>query len=49
MQMDEHTSAMVWMWTINELCRKVELTIPPTSELSQRAVTGVSLVTVIPA
>ena len=26
MQMDEHTSEMVWTWTINELCRKAEAT-----------------------
>ena len=32
---DEHTSAMVWMWTINELYRKVVLGEPATiSELS---------------
>lgn len=26
MLMDEHTSEMVWTWTINELCRTV---VPP--------------------
>ena len=34
MQTDEHTSEMVWMWTINELYRKVVLTGTLTSELS---------------
>lgn len=34
MQTDEHTSEMVWMWTINELYRKVVLDVQvPTSAL----------------
>ena len=31
---DKHTSEMVWMWTINELYRKVALTQEITSEWS---------------
>ena len=49
MQTDEHTSEMVWTWTINELCRKVGLKVPATSELSRKVATDLFLVTVIPA
>ena len=39
MQMDEHTSEMVWTWTINELCRKVAPIPMEISELSPKRLT----------
>ena len=36
MQTDEHTSEMVWMWTIKELCREVAPIQVPTYVLCQK-------------
>lgn len=49
MQMDKHTSEMVWTWTINELCRKVGLAEPATTyESSQKNKTEVLAGILIP-
>lgn len=47
MPTEKHTSETVWTWTINELCRKVEMAVPQvTFGWYQSPTTGVSLATV---
>ena len=49
MQTDEHTSEMVWTWTINELCRvAVMAALPLTYESSQKDKTEVLAGILIP-